>query len=100
MSADAFFTCFADEIMLPSQLQCPRRMESPEIRLAAAVLQQALKDWRILRGHDRVELVRWFHEEPPGPWPFGFVRLCHSLHLDVDQVRARLGVLTSLYAER
>jgi hypothetical protein len=65
--------------------------ESPEQRLMAAVLKQALDDLRLVRGYrgkTRLsEVEEWFGEHEAG-WPFSFENLCVGLGLDADFIRA------------
>jgi hypothetical protein len=64
--------------------------DSPEVRLAAAVLEQAVDDpvrWR-RRGKERctADAPGWFARTDRA-WPFSFENLCELLELDADAVR-------------
>lgn len=68
----------------------------PERRLMAAVLAQALEDHRRAARDTRPAAQRllrrtraWFRADEPG-WPYSFARICETLDLDADAIRARL----------
>ena len=88
--------------ILPVQ-QNGRRAWTPEQRLLCAVVEQALVDLhspkpvrRSRTGSNaaskriQADAARWFSGGEPGPLGFAFV--CDVLGLDLDAVRARLGV--------
>jgi len=88
--------------ILPVQ-QNGRRAWTPEQRLLCAVVEQALVDLhspkpvrRSRNGSNaaskriQADAARWFAGGEPGPLGFAFV--CDVLGLDLDAVRARLGV--------
>src|SRR5690606_11552529 len=79
--------------ILPSQLPTARAW-TPELRLAAGVLGQAMADirWRRADGADSYEVnaaLRWVRKDDTS-WPFSFLRVCELLQLDPDWVRGRV----------
>jgi hypothetical protein len=64
--------------------------ESPEQRLMAAVLKQALDDLRLVRGyHGKTRLSEvegWFSDHERG-WLLSFENVCGGLGFDVDAIR-------------
>jgi len=82
---------------LPSQLLYAPKESTPERRLLAAVLQDAVHIiQRGLAYHERRELtdtyrdaMAWVAAERT-TWPCSFVALCESLGLDAESVRTRL----------
>jgi hypothetical protein len=91
-------TVFSVHTILPSQF-FPRvhadRMQ-PERRLAAAVLEDAVNEYRryaaatTRRGRRRfAEVEQWFLSDD-GSWPFSFRSLCNALELHADWFRTRL----------
>ena len=83
--------------ILPSQL-VPRRthLPAPEMRLAAAVLEDAVNcivsNTEARSRHRRQEFskaCRWIQEEG-SDWPFAFRNLCDVLGLNPTAVRERL----------
>lgn len=78
------------EFVLPTQVFERRRVNTPELRLLVAVLDQAVDD---ARKPVATELRRrawsWFLN-PDRTWPFSFVAIAEALGLDPDAVRARL----------
>lgn len=79
--------------ILPAQL--PSRSNwTPEVRLAAAVLAQAIADvrWRRPDGRDRIRAnaaLRWLRADD-GNWPYSFLRICEVLMLEPTWVRDRV----------
>lgn len=76
--------------ILPSQLPS-RTCWSPEVRLAAGVLGQAMADirWRRSDGKDHIQVnaaLRWVRAND-SDWPFAFLRVCELLQLEPDWVR-------------
>jgi len=76
--------------MLPTQLASASHW-SPGLRLAAAVLAQAMDDIRSRRpdGRPHVQVssaLRWIYSDDT-TWPLSFVRVCELLQLDVGWVR-------------
>jgi hypothetical protein len=76
--------------ILPSQLASPSHW-SPELRLAAAVLAQAMADIRLRRrdGRDHIAVssaLRWVRASD-STWPLSFLRVCELLQLDPAWVR-------------
>jgi hypothetical protein len=65
--------------------------QSPEQRLMAAVLTQAMDDLRLIRGYRGrsrlAQVERWFDARRQ-EWPFSFENLCAGLGLDADRIRA------------
>ncbi|MFQ5666126.1 MAG: hypothetical protein ACE5I7_06795 [Candidatus Binatia bacterium] len=84
-------------LMLPEYTYlCRKQDRSPEKRLLAAVLMEAVYEFRAAAqslddgGNERLrELQAWFfgHRER---WPFAFENVCEHLDLDPDCIRARL----------
>ena len=82
--------------LVPEQmLDAPQR--TPEQRLMAAVLEDALRElarpggeWLGTRARRRAEIVAWFASDDVA-WPFSFVNVCEALDLDVAGFRLRLG---------
>jgi len=78
---------------LPSQFLYASKESTPERRLLAAVLLDAVQ--MIRRGPEYHEgrpyrdAVAWIMAER-NAWPFCFVALCEALGLDADKVRAQL----------
>jgi hypothetical protein len=81
--------------LLPEQmLGAPQR--SPEQRLMAAVLEDAMRElarpggeWFGARARRRAEIRAWFASDDVA-WPFSFVNVCEALDLDVTRFRTRL----------
>ena len=81
---------------VPEQLlDAPQR--TPEQRLMAAVLEDALRElsrpageWFGARARRRAEIEAWFASDDVA-WPFSFVNVCEALDLDVTGFRLRLG---------
>jgi hypothetical protein len=76
--------------ILPSQLPSPSHW-TPEVRLAAAVLAQAMADIRLRRrdGRDHIQVaaaVRWVRSADTH-WPLAFLRVCELLQLEPQWVR-------------
>ncbi len=76
--------------ILPAQLPSPSHW-SPELRLAAAVLAQAMADIRLRRrdGRDHIQVssaLRWVRSNDSA-WPLSFLRVCELLQLDPAWVR-------------
>jgi hypothetical protein len=79
--------------ILPSQLPSVSHW-TPEVRLAAAVLAQAIADvrWRRPDERDRIRAnaaLRWLRSEE-GTWPYAFLRVCEVLQLEPAWVRGRV----------
>lgn len=79
--------------ILPSQLASPSHW-SPGLRLAAAVLAQAMADIRLRRadGRDHIQVaaaMRWVRSNDAS-WPLSFLRICELLHLEPAWVRGRV----------
>lgn len=78
--------------MLPIDVSSDRA-QSPEQRLMAAVLRQALDDLRLIRGYrgktGLSEVEGWFREDE-GRWPFSFSNVCMGLGLDARMIREAL----------
>ncbi len=84
-------------LLLPTQVASrSRRGASPELRLLAAVLEDALH--RIVRNtgarrgprwREFVEATEWLFDDQ-ADWPFAFTNVCEALHLDVAAVRQRV----------
>lgn len=81
--------------LLPEQmLGAPQR--SPEQRLMAAVLEDAMRElarpggeWFGARARRHAEIRAWFASDDVA-WPFSFVNVCEALDLDVTRFRTRL----------
>ena len=76
--------------ILPAQLPSPSHW-TPELRLAAAVLAQAMTDIRLRRrdGRDHIQVssaLRWVRSNDSA-WPLSFLRVCELLQLDSAWVR-------------
>jgi hypothetical protein len=84
------------DLVLPSQLSDagPGRLV-PEIRLAAAVLEDAIvvlrrrADSNGRRQRDFFDTRRWLWDDDRG-WPFAFRNVCELLALDAAAVRTQL----------
>lgn len=79
--------------ILPSQLPSASHW-TPEVRLAAAVLAQAIADvrWRRPDGRDRIRAnaaLRWLRSDD-GRWPYSFLRICEVLQIEPAWVRDRV----------
>lgn len=79
--------------ILPSQLPSVSNW-TPEVRLAAAVLAQAIADvrWRRPDGRDRIRAnaaLRWLRSDD-GHWPYSFLRICEMLQIEPEWVRDRV----------
>ena len=79
--------------ILPTQLPSASHW-TPEVRLAAAVLAQAIADvrWRRPDGRDRIRAnaaLRWLRSDD-GIWPYAFLRICEVLQLEPAWVRDRV----------
>lgn len=79
--------------ILPTQLPSVSCW-TPEVRLAAAVLGQAMADirWRREDGKDHLLVnaaLRWVRSDD-GDWPYAFVRVCELLRLEPAWVRRRV----------
>jgi hypothetical protein len=79
--------------ILPAQLPSASHW-TPEVRLAAAVLAQAIADvrWRRPDGRDRIRAnaaLRWLRSDD-GRWPYSFLRICEVLGLEPAWVRDRV----------
>jgi hypothetical protein len=91
-------TIFTVHTILPSQFFTrvhADRMQ-PARRLAAAVLEDAVNEYRRYAAstnrHGRrrfAEVEEWFRSED-GTWPFSFRNVCNALGLNVDWFRTRL----------
>ena len=76
--------------ILPAQLPSPSHW-SPALRLAAAVMAQAMADVRLRRrdGRDHIQVssaLRWVRSNDSS-WPMSFLRVCELLQLDASWVR-------------
>ena len=76
--------------MLPEQLPTASHW-SPGLRLAAAVLAQAMAEIRLRRrdGRDHIQVasaLRWVRANDVD-WPLAFLRVCELLQLDAAWVR-------------
>jgi len=76
--------------ILPAQLPSPSHW-SPGLRLAAAVLAQAMADIRLRRrdGRDHIQVasaLRWVRSNDSS-WPLSFLRICELMQLDPAWVR-------------
>ena len=76
--------------ILPAQLPSPSHW-SPALRLAAAVLAQAMADIRLRRrdGRDHIQVssaLRWVRSRD-NSWPLSFLRVCELMQLDPAWVR-------------
>ena len=76
--------------ILPAQLPSPSHW-SPALRLAAAVLAQAMADIRLRRrdGRDHIQVssaLRWVRSRD-NSWPLSFLRVCELMDLDPAWVR-------------
>lgn len=76
--------------ILAAQLASPSHW-SPELRLAAAVMTQAMTDVRMRRrdGRDHIQVgatMRWINSND-STWLLSFLRVCELLQLDPDWVR-------------
>jgi hypothetical protein len=83
--------------LVPEQLRGPRQ-RTPEERLMAAVLEDALREltrpggeWRGARSRRHAEVQLWFGSDDVA-WPFSFVNVCEVLDLDPDEVRSSIGL--------
>lgn len=76
--------------ILPAQLPSPSNW-TPALRLAAAVMAQAMADVRLRRrdGRDHIQVssaLRWVRSNERA-WPMSFLRVCELLQLDPSWVR-------------
>lgn len=76
--------------ILPAQLPSPSYW-TPALRLAAAVMAQAMADLRLRRrdGRDHIQVssaLRWVRSNESA-WPMSFLRVCELLQLDPSWVR-------------
>jgi hypothetical protein len=81
---------FSGGEILPGQLPSASHW-SPALRLAAAVLEQAMADIRLRRGggRDHIQVgaaLRWVRADDTA-WPLSFLRVCELLQLDAAWVR-------------
>jgi hypothetical protein len=82
--------------LVPLQRDASRPPATPERRLMAAVLAQALDDVRRGAGGDSAaarrlrESTRIWFTSPGHAWPYSFERICAVLDLDVDAIRERV----------
>ena len=70
--------------------------ETPEQRLMAAVLKQAVEDLRLLRsirGTSRLAEVEGWFDDQDFRWPFSFENVCAALFLDAEAIRGKIGRL-------
>jgi hypothetical protein len=79
--------------ILPGQLPSPSHW-NPALRLAAAVLAQAMADIRLRRrdGRDHIQVssaLRWVRSNDSA-WPLSFMRVCELMQLDPGWVRQRV----------
>jgi hypothetical protein len=79
--------------ILPTQLPAASYW-TPEVRLAAAVLGQAVADirWRRADARDHIQVnaaLRWVRSND-STWPFSFIRVCELLRLEPLWVRGRV----------
>ncbi len=81
--------------LLPEQL-LGRPLRTPEQRLMAAVLEDAMRElarpagsWCGARARRQAEVWAWFEAEDVA-WPYSFVNVCEALDLDPVRVRLRL----------
>lgn len=94
-------------IILPSQWwERSRAPASPETRLVAAVLENAIdciiKNTDARRGprfKDFTEACNWVLEDRPD-WPFAFSNVCDVLGLDPTAVRERVRQLLEIQRQR
>jgi hypothetical protein len=95
---------FTPAYILPVQASPREQIKSPEKRLMAAVLMQAVDDLRLARatrlqglrqrnGHGSeswvADVEEWFASHD-GRWPFSFERICAGLGIDADAIRDAL----------
>jgi hypothetical protein len=83
--------------LLPPQLVYPHR--SPEQRLMAAVLEDAMRElarpseiWIGAAGRRRAEVQAWVESDDVA-WPFSFLNVCDALDLNPAGVRRRIACL-------
>jgi len=81
--------------IVPAQCDA-RRPATPELRLMAAVLAQAIHDHGVAARSSasagqrlRRKSDAWFAAEER-EWPYSFERICAALDLDADAIRERL----------
>ena len=79
-----------------SNLPAGARAFLPEISLAAAIFEDALRCMQRARGSvthlQSEEAFEWMASERCD-WPFAFVNVCDFLGIDAEVVRARLGAV-------
>jgi hypothetical protein len=83
------------EVLLAQYAKQTRRAAQPELRLVAAVLQDALDCLRGTRGREFLETRDWFLADRHD-WPFSFANVCEELGLDPKAVRKRLRPILEL----
>lgn len=81
-----------------------RRQPTPEQRLLAAVLEDAIRVWRRCgyradrrSARLRAELLDWFLSEAVD-WPCSFVDVCDHLGIDRAALLASLGIVATRHA--
>jgi hypothetical protein len=81
--------------LVPEQLLA-HPPHTPEQRLMAAVLEDALRElvrpggaWYGARARRRAEVQVWLESDDIA-WPFSFVNVCEALDLDPGEVRCRV----------
>ena len=81
--------------LLPDQL-LGGPVRTPEQRLMAAVLEDAMRElarprgaWLGARARQRAEIEAWFDSDDVA-WPFSFVNVCEALDLSASTLRSRL----------
>lgn len=88
-----------DSECLPEQFYDSNRRwrKCPEARLMRAVLKDAIKGYQqYALASDPIgrrlfrEIHDWIFEEDDNMWPFSFEKICESLSINSDNVRARL----------
>jgi len=90
---------FQPQVILPEQLLTPRKEVTPERRLRAAVLADAV--WCVEKYRSPTDArgrrlfrnaKQWLLAVEPD-WPYSFESICAVLDLDADAVRHRLRLL-------
>jgi hypothetical protein len=78
------------EVIVDIPVPRPWQLRVGELRLMAAVLEDAI---HVLRKRPRSRAGReareWLHSNDRS-WPFAYERICEALDLDADQVRNRI----------
>ena len=79
----------ANEVMLPEQVFSPQLPAIGVVRLARAVLLEAIAAYQLEDCAARRAVVLWFESDSEA-WPFAFRSVCNALRFDPEWFRAKL----------